>query len=615
MNMDPMEQERAELAAINKKPFLTRFGFYAKKSGPGWMQGAITLGGGSLAGALYLGIISGYSLMWLQPLAMICGVIMLSAIGYVTLSTNERPFGSINRNISPLLGWSWLIATLMANIIWCMPQFNLGRAAVQQNLMPFLGESTNSTLAICAVFLIIALIINSAYGKGGKGIQIFERILKILVGIVVISFFLVVITLTMNGNIQWGQIFKGFIPNLSALFSPAPALADAVAQSNNADFWSGMISSSQRDKILAAFATAVGINMTFLLPYSMLKKRWGKEHRPLAIVDLSIGLIVPFVLATGCVLIAAAASFHGQTTDVLAKENVVAKTDILHEADGEGFAKGDIKFAAGAIITKQGEVLPKMAAPFHKILDGRLSKEASGKAALDALKEAKKGDDKAVITVASSAVDAARLALPASERNLAAMLANRDNFNLAATLAPLVGNTVAQIIFGIGVLGMAISTIIILMLINGVVFCEMFNKPGNKSLHMLGCLVSGIGGFFGPFLWTGDAKAALAIPTSVIGGTLLPIAYFTFFLMMNSKRILGDSLPTGGKRIVWNVLMLFATGVATAGSVWALYGKATGSNPLGQKFGWAGLVFLVVLFIVGIVGFTSKGKQYNATQN
>ena len=54
-----------------------------KLSGPGWLQGAIALGGGSLAGALYLGVIAGFSLMWLQPMAMICGIIMLAAIAYV----------------------------------------------------------------------------------------------------------------------------------------------------------------------------------------------------------------------------------------------------------------------------------------------------------------------------------------------------------------------------------------------------------------------------------------------------------------------------------------------------------------------------------------------------
>ena len=99
---------------------------FVRLSGPGWLQSAITLGGGSLAGALFLGVLGGTSLLWLQLMAIAMGVVMLSAISYVTLSTGERPFRSIQEHVSPVLAWAWIIATLMANIVWCMPQFALG---------------------------------------------------------------------------------------------------------------------------------------------------------------------------------------------------------------------------------------------------------------------------------------------------------------------------------------------------------------------------------------------------------------------------------------------------------------------------------------------------------
>ena len=59
---------------------LGRFKIYAKLSGPGWLQGAITLGGGSLAGSLFIGILAGPHLLWIQAFAMMCGITMLSAI-------------------------------------------------------------------------------------------------------------------------------------------------------------------------------------------------------------------------------------------------------------------------------------------------------------------------------------------------------------------------------------------------------------------------------------------------------------------------------------------------------------------------------------------------------
>lgn len=85
-NNDIPASEIAELEAINQQPLGRRLGYYTRKSGPGWLQAAITLGGGSLASSLFLGVILEYKLMWLQPLAMLLGVITLSAIGYVTVT-------------------------------------------------------------------------------------------------------------------------------------------------------------------------------------------------------------------------------------------------------------------------------------------------------------------------------------------------------------------------------------------------------------------------------------------------------------------------------------------------------------------------------------------------
>ena len=547
--------EIAELEEINQQPLPQRASYYAKKSGPGWLQGAITLGGGSLAGALYLGVFMGYNMMWLQPLAMILGVIMLSAISYVTLSTGKRPFQAIKTHVSPVLAWAWIIATLMANVVWCMPQFALGTAAVQQNLMDGESSGTASTVLICVCLLIVGLVINYFYESGSKGIKVFEIVLKIMVGIVVLSFFGVAVALATSGSLDYKAIFAGFIPNPSMLGAPAPTFSEAIAATGGfADFWNKEITSSQRDVMMTAFGTAVGINMTFLLPYSMLKKRWGKSHRSLAIFDLSIGLIVPFVLATACVVIAAASQFHSQFGDVLNEDGTV-----------------------------------------NEAMAGAFADQANKRVAFEV------GEDFAYMSNEEKA--AARDALPQADRELAAMLAKRDNMNLAQSLEPLTGPRIAQDIFGIGVLGMAVSTIIILMLINGFTLCEMFNRPGNKTLHLIGTLIAGLGGFLGPlYFWVDkSSKAALAIPTSVIGGAMIPIAYFTFLLLMNSKSLLGHARPQGHQKLRWNILMTIATVIATSGSIWVLLGKGTP--------GKIGIAILAVLFILGLVGFLSKSSK------
>lgn len=566
---EQLSKEEALIEDANNSGLGKKLSIFIKLSGPGWLQGAITLGGGSLAGAMLLGIVSGYELMWLQPLAMICGVIVLSAIAYVTLSTGKRPFGLINKEISPALGWAWLIATVMANIVWCMPQFTLGTGAVANNLFQgALGDSEGVKYGIGLLFLAVGLFTNFMYDKGGKGIKRFETFLQILVGLIVISFFLVVGTLTINGEIKWGMILMGFVPNPAELFAPAKTYADTIiATGDFSEFWNSHIAGLQRDRIITAFATAVGINMTFLLPYSMLKKRWGVKRRGLAIFDLSIGLVVPFVLATTCVVIASATSFHGKTGDVL---------------------------------DEQGQVYTNMAGPFNKVLDVRLKNEL-GADTFNALDDAGK--------------DAARATAPLPDRQLAAMLSDRKNVNLAITLEPLAGKTMAQVVFGFGVAGMALSTIIVLMMMNGFAVQELLNQPGNRVVYMVGAAISGIAGFMGIKLWAGGAAAALAVPTSAIGGSLFPIACFSFLLMLNSKRILGDAMPKGGLRILFNTLLIIATSIATFGSMWVL------RSPKKQKaiapsmelewltYGNACIALLLLLALAGLFGFIKNNAK------
>ena len=62
---------------------------------------------------------------------------------------------------------------------------------------------------------------------------------------------------------------------------------------------------------------------------------------------------------------------------------------------------------------------------------------------------------------------------------------------------------------------------------------------------------------------------------------LLPIAYWTFFLMMNSRSLLGDDMPRGRSRIIWNTLMLLAAGAATGASIYSIEAKAGTTGMLG----------------------------------
>ena len=527
---DSLALEKELLTSVENASTSEKIKTYTKLSGPGWLQGAITLGGGSLAGSLYLGVIGGTQLLWLQPLMMIFGVLMLSVIGYVTLSTGKSPFQAINQHINPVLGWGWLIAAMLANLVWAMPQFSLGTAALQQNLGiltddPETGSQSGKYLCVAILFIVATVVV---WLYDSKAAKVFDVILKVLVGIIVLSFFGVVMILA--GELDWGAIAKGFIPDFSMLSQPAEKFREIIAASSAPDYWNAEILKSQRKVMVTAAATAVGINMTFLLPYSMLRKGWGKEHRGLASFDLGMGLFIPFFLATTCVVIASASQFHG-------------------------------KYDEGLLDTTKPAPTAKLQKAYEKNLTGIQSH-------LGVLESPNHQD-----------------------RQLAAMLVKRDANQFALSLKKLenlAGNKTAsaeistdkksatQIIFGIGVLGMAVSTIIILMLINGFCLTEALGTKMSGVVHRSGALLPGITGALGfLFLWSNtQANFLLTVPTSIFGMVLLPIAYFTFFCMINSKELMGDALPKGGKRVALNLAMGLALVAASIGAGWSIWSKA-----------------------------------------
>ncbi len=562
------QTERDILVEAQSKGLVGKLLGYTRLSGPGWLQSAITLGGGSLAGSLYIGVIGGYELLWLQPLMMILGIVMLSAIGYVALSTGERPFAAINRHINPVLGWGWAIATLMANLVWAMPQFSLGTAAIQQNLLP--GQLTGSMgtqvenlgtyIAVGFLFVVPAVIV-WFYDSGGWGIKLFDILLKIMVGVVVLSFAGVVIAMTFSKEgLDWGSIMAGFVPNPSLLFNPAQRFTEVLADTSAPEYWRQQILNTQRDRMVTAAATAVGINMTFLLPYSMLKRGWDRVYRGLAVFDLSTGLFIPFLLATSCVVIAAASQFHGKYDLGLVGEGPrTAATEKL-EKDYQGQLMG--------ITTHLAKKNPKVT----------------------------------------------KKSLKPADRRVAAMLVKKDAFVLASSLEGLTGKTIAQTVFGIGVLGMAISTIIILMLINGFTICEMLGAESKGLLYRAGCLLPGLTGAFGfLFLWSDEqAKFWLAVPTSLFGMVLLPIAYVTFFLLMNNQKVLGKYMPRGVTRFGVNLIMLVSLLAATIGAGWSIWGRTQTVPGTGIMVRWVGVAAVALFILLAVVVHFMRKPQSDA---
>jgi len=267
-------------------------------------------------------------------------------------------------------------------------------------------------------------------------------------------------------------------------------------------------------------------------------------------------MAVPYILATSCVVIASASMFHGKIDEKLSSDDpAIIQTSPNYE---------NVK---AQILTK--------AATVDKVETENITDEA------------------ALALVATSTKE---------ERQIASSLVKRNAFQLSEALAPVLGKEKASLVFGFGIFGMGFSTIIILMLINGYAFCELLNKPLGGKTHLAGCLVAGVCGAIWPLVWDGPAKLWLAILVSAFGMMLLPIAYSTFYMMMNSKKVMGDEKPKGEKLLIWNILMGISVLGAFIAAITAIIDKA--SNPT------AGFVVTTVgvIFALALAAFANTPK-------
>ena len=444
-----LAKEKADLVELSSKPRSQRWRGYFAKTGPGWLQSALVLGSGSAMASLFAGAFLQYRLLWVQPLAMVLGIIMFWAMSYQTLSTGVRPFHAMKRYIHPAVGWSWAIGALVATIIWHLPQYALAAGMTDDMIKATTGWTPSSSAVQTILLIVIGLVVLTistlvvwTYSSGHKGIRLYERILKGLVWMIIAAFTIVIVRRAIEGGVEWGKLFKGFLP----LYVPTDPRGVSI--------------------VMAAFSAATGINATFLFPYTLLARGWGKEHRGLSGFDLVTGMLLPFCIATSLMVIATGCTIY----------------------DPVQFASGSTKL---------------------------------------------------------------------SPMTAAAMLESAG-----------LGMFFSRIVFGLGILGMALSSITMHMIICGFAVCEIFGIEPGSWRYRLACLIPAPG-VLGVVLWK-HIGPWIAIPTSAICGLMLPIAFIAFFILNNSKTYLGDNKPKGPKALIWNIAMVISICVTFASIIYYL---------------------------------------------
>jgi len=293
---DKLQREIAELQALESQPFFRRAGAYLKRTGPGLLQSAMTLGAGSAAASVVAGASFGYTLLWVQPVAMFLGVCMFAALGNVVLTTGERPYPAFGRELHKSVAFLWALGTIVASVIWHFPQYGLaagaardlaelGGIAVASPAGGFTSAGYLVSFGIGLAILCLNIFTTWNYGSHARGIKWYEWFLRCIIGLVILSFAVVVI----KTGVNWSELRRGFF---GFQLPGTPGAATVV---------------------LGAIGAAVGINMTFLYPYSLLAKGWGPHHKPLARWDLAMSMFLPFILVTSLVIIAMANTVYDAT--------------------------------------------------------------------------------------------------------------------------------------------------------------------------------------------------------------------------------------------------------------------------------------------------------------
>ncbi|MFT4648406.1 MAG: manganese transport protein [Glaciecola sp.] len=282
--MKDRDAELAALQALDAKPFLPRTFGYLRHIGPGYMQSAMTLGGGTAFASIFAGAAFGYQLLWVAPLAMLLGIIVLSAVAHQTLSTETNPFQSMKQHAGPFFAYSWAIGGIASSIIWQFAQYALASAMLVAVAKSAGYDVPSWVMGFGALIWCVAIAL--LYDAKPSLVRLYENIIKGMVWFIIACFGLVVIK---TGIPHPEDLLSGLVP------FQIPGVNKGVA---------GMT------LVVSGLAAAVGANMVFVYPYTLRKRGWGRPHRRLARIDLAFGMFVPYVLAASLMVIASASVFY-----------------------------------------------------------------------------------------------------------------------------------------------------------------------------------------------------------------------------------------------------------------------------------------------------------------
>ncbi|MDF1799666.1 MAG: divalent metal cation transporter [Planctomycetota bacterium] len=335
MKHDENSDEVAHFAALDAKPFLPRTLGYLRHIGPGYMQSAMTLGGGTAFASIFAGAAFGYQLLWVAPLAMLLGIIVLSAVAHQTLSTGQRPFAAMHEHAGPVFAYGWAIGGILSSIIWQFAQYALASSMLVAVMKSAGYEVSNGAMGAVALAWCVAVAL--LYDARPKLVRLYENLIKGAVWFIIACFGLVVIQ---TGIPHPAEFFAGFVPSI-------PDSSHGVEGTT---------------LIVSGLAAAVGANMVFVYPYTLRKRGWGRAHRRLARIDLGFGMFLPYAIAASLMVVASASVFHFGDPDLFTGKKISPwqAAEVLAAPDRLGPTVGMWVFGLGIVAMALSSITMQM---------------------------------------------------------------------------------------------------------------------------------------------------------------------------------------------------------------------------------------------------------------
>ncbi len=523
------------LQKANSSGTVNKFFSYAKISGPGIWLALAALSAGSLVGSIGIGQRLGTEGLWVQAWAMILGIFSLWAITHIALNTQQSLFSLLKNEWNPSLGW-WLAGSAMiTNFAWCMPQFRFGADITGSVILPFL-DNKGGKVGVAFCMLALSIFLSLWYERSGFQSKLFQWVLRLILG-ALISCLLICIFITLpQSGISFGDILSGFLPALKSL-SEIPDSYESLLSSSGEFrfFWEEQLLSKQKELTLVTFSSTLGVNLLIALPLLLLGRGWRREHSGFAKFNLFGGLFIPFILCSSSITL----------LSVIAHQNFLKETNPLSN-------------------NPEHASYTPTSGPVHDLLAERI-KQQIGEKEFDALPPFQQEDK---ISHLSN-----------QEKILAQLVMHTNTKHWVQLLSDHKDNHIGKLL-GISVLLISFSTIVILMVLNGHLVCEILGKPHKGAPFQSGSLLLALSSV-GPFIWS-DQDNWVADPSYFLSLAILPFALLSFILMLNSKELLGRQCPKGISGFILNTGAIIAFCCLGISSFYLVWNHMWGNVPIGQ---------------------------------